>query len=150
MAAMRFDKTVTIAAPPDEVWRVLEDVETWPTWTASMTSVTRDGRAARADVDSGLAVGETFRVKQPRLPTTAWTVTEVTAPRSFTWVARGPGVRTTATHVVEPAGVGSEVRLTLDQGGPLGAVLGLVTGGLTRRYLDLEANGLKARVEQAR
>jgi uncharacterized protein YndB with AHSA1/START domain len=146
MATMRFEKTVTIAAPPDEVWRVLEDVEAWPSWTASMTSVTRDARSGRADVDGGLAVGETFRVKQPRLPTTAWTVTEVT-PRSFTWVARAPGVRTTGSHLVEPAGEGSEVRLTLDQEGPLGAVLGLVTAGLTRRYLDLETNGLKARTE---
>lgn len=143
---MRIEKTVTIAAPPETVWRVLTDVEAWPTWTESMTSVTRPADARR---DHELAVGETIRIKQPRLPATDWTVTEVTPVRSFSWDARGPGVRTTATHVVEPAGEGSHVRLVLDQSGPLGVVMGLVTRGLTRRYLELEAAGLKAASERA-
>jgi uncharacterized protein YndB with AHSA1/START domain len=138
---MRFERSVDIAAPPATVWRVLQDVEAWPTWTASMTSVDRSG-------DGDLVVGETVRIRQPRLPVTEWTVTEVTEPRSFTWTAHRPGVHTTGEHVIEPAGDGSVVRLTLDQHGPVGWVVSLVVGRLTRRYLDLESAGLKARSEQ--
>jgi uncharacterized protein YndB with AHSA1/START domain len=139
---MRFEKTVEIAAPPEAVWRVLEDVEAWPTWTASMTSVSRERTGP-------LAVGERVRVKQPRLPATDWTVTDVTPPRSFTWTAKGLGVRTRAGHVIEPAGDGRVVvTLTLDQGGPIGEVVGRLGGGVVRRYLDMEAAGLKARSEQ--
>src|SRR3712207_8146916 len=40
-AAMRVDVTVDISAPPEVVWALLSDVESWPTWTASITAVRR-------------------------------------------------------------------------------------------------------------
>ena len=38
-------------------------------------------------------MGSRARIKQPRLPTTVWEVTEVVTGRSFTWIAGGPGTR---------------------------------------------------------
>jgi uncharacterized protein YndB with AHSA1/START domain len=137
---MRFVRTVSIEAAPARVWQVMSDVETWPSWTASVTSV--------RFLDGGpLRVGARARVRQPRLPVATWRVVELVPSSSFTWVARGPGLRTTGRHEVVPDGDGSTATLTLDQEGPLGGLVGRLTRDLTERYLRLEAEGLKRRSE---
>lgn len=138
---MRFDDQVTIAAPPDTVWRIYSDVEHWPDWTASVRSV-------RYTSGSDLEPGATVRIEQPKLPPAVWQVTEVEPGRSWTWVAKGPGITTVATHTLEPQPDGATlVRQSLEQRGPLGAVLGRLWARLTRRYLAMEAAGLKAASE---
>ena len=131
-----------VAAPAQLLFEVYTDVERWPEWTASVTSVER--------LDQGpLRVGSRVRIEQPRLPSAMWEVTEVVAGESFTWIARGPGIITTASHVVTPRdGVGpTTVTASLQQAGPLGQLLGFLTKWLTNRYLQTEVRGLKARCE---
>ena len=138
---MRADIVVEIAAAPALVWAVMSDVERWPEWTASMSSVRH--------LDGGpLRVGSRVRISQPRLPTTTWTVSALTVGKEFVWVATAPGVRTTCTHSVSAADEGSVATLAVDQQGPLGALIGKLTAGLTRRYLALEADGLRTRTLQ--
>lgn len=133
--------TVEIAASPERVWDVLSDVERWPDWTPTVTSVRRLG-------DGPLRVGGRAQISQPRIPETEYVVTDLTPGRSFTWVATGPGVRTTAHHTVDPLpGGGTRVRLSVSQAGWLGRVMGRFYRGLTDRYLENEANGLKATCE---
>ena len=136
--------TVEIDAAPERVWDVMTDVETWPEWADTVTSVTR--------LDEGpLGLDSKARIEQPKLPPTEYTVTEFSPGRSFTWVATSPGVRVTARHDVEalPDG-GTRVRLGVDQAGPLGTVMGrLFFKRLTERYLATEAAGLKTRCEGA-
>jgi uncharacterized membrane protein len=133
---VQHELTTTIAAPAARVWAVLSDVERWPTWTASVTSV---------ELDGPFEVGARARVRQPRLPAVTWTVTEVAPGRAFTWESRAPGSRATAWHEVTPTGDGScEVRLAIEQAGPLGSLVGLASRGLTRRYVQMEADGLAA------
>jgi uncharacterized membrane protein len=137
---MRFEDSAVIAAPAATVWEVYSDVTGWPGWTDSVTSVDL--------LEPGpLRVGSRARIRQPRLPVAEWTVTEIDPGRSFTWVARGPGVRTTGTHLVEPDGDAVRATAILDQGGLLGPVVGFLTRGLTKRYLAMEVAGLKARAE---
>jgi hypothetical protein len=58
---------------------------------------------------------------------------------------------TVARHEVIPeSDRRTRVRQQLDQRGPIGAMVGLLMRGMTRRYLDLEAAGLKARSEERR
>ena len=137
---MRFEDSTLIDAPAATVWEIYSDVERWPEWTESVTSVELLDPAP-------LRVGSRARIRQPRLPVAEWTVTEIDDGRSFTWVARGPGVRSTGTHLVEPAGEGARATAILEQGGALGPVLGFLTRGITKRYLAMEAAGLKARAE---
>jgi hypothetical protein len=78
-----------------------------------------------------------------------WEVTELVPGERFTWVARGPGIVTTGIHIAhdsDRAGV-TEVTAALEQDGPLGRVVGLLTRRLTRRYLDIEVHGIKQRCE---
>jgi uncharacterized membrane protein len=139
---MRFEASIDVSAPADEVFAVYADVERWPEWTPTVT------RVERLD-DGPLRVGSRARVRQPRLPVAVWRVTEMEPGRWFTWVAQGPGVVTTGIHQVAPTDGGQRSRATavLVQGGPVGPVLGLLTKRLTERYLDAEVHGLKARCE---
>jgi uncharacterized membrane protein len=139
---MRFEASIVVAAKASDIFAVYADVEHWPEWTKSVTSVER--------LDDGpFGVGSKARVKQPRLPVTEWEVTELEPGQSFTWVAGAPGLQTTGIHRVTPIGADScRVTATLLQEGPLGHVVGLVSSGLTRRYLQMEVHGIKARGEE--
>jgi hypothetical protein len=137
-----FSLSVEIRASPRPVWDVLSDIERWPEWTPTVTSVER--------MEHGpLGVGSRAWIRQPRLPPALWEVTELHDGRSFTWVTRSPGVRVTARHSVDASEVGSRATLSLRFSGPLGWLVSFLTRGLTERYLALEASGLKTRGESA-
>ena len=140
---MSYQKSVTINAPAERVWSVLTDVERWPESTASMTSVQR--------LDQGpFQSGSQARIKQPRVPTLVWTVSEMEPLRHFTWYTRSPGVTTWAGHVLTPAADGgTTVTLSIGRTGPLAPLTDLFFGKLTREYVDMEAAGLKRVVEAA-
>ena len=139
---MRVNVTVDISAPPEVVWAVLADVGSWPAWTASVTSVRPSG-------PDPLQVGSRARIKQPRLPATVWTVSELVEGERFTWTATGPGVHTRASHRVVGTADGSRATLSINQGGVLGRLVGRLYGGLTRRYVQMEAAGLKQSSESS-
>ncbi len=136
------EDSVEIDAPAQLVWQIFSDVEGWPEWTASVTSlVARDG--------AGLAVGKRFAIKQPGMSKLVWKVTEIDPGSSWTWVQRSPGVRVSARHWVTPQANGRTlVRQQLDQRGLLGALVGRLMLKTTKRFLEQEARGLKARSEQ--
>jgi uncharacterized membrane protein len=139
---MRADSiAIDIEAPPAAVFAVLRDVEAWPEWTASMTSIKR--------MDEGpFGIGSRAMVRQPGLRPAVWQITAFVDGRRFTWVTGGPGVQVEADHVIDPSGAGSRVTLTFRFSGFLAPLLRLTHGGLVRRYLSLEANGLKSRCER--
>lgn len=136
------DSSVEIAAPAATVWEVFADVERWPEWTPSVDRlVALDG--------PGLAVGKRFEITQPRLPKLVWEVVELNPGAGWTWHQRSPGGLTLAVHeVVAEAPDRTLVRQRIDQRGPVGVLVGVIMRGLTRRYLEMEAQGLKARSEQ--
>jgi hypothetical protein len=103
--------------------------------------VARDG--------TGLAVGKRFAIKQPGMSRLVWKVTEIDPGSSWTWVQRSPGVLVSARHWVTPQPDGRTlVRQQLDQRGLLGALVGRLMIKKTKRFLEQEARGLKARSEQ--
>jgi uncharacterized protein YndB with AHSA1/START domain len=139
---MGFEISTTISSSNERVWAVLTDVERWPEWTPSMTKVTR--------LDEGpFAKGSQASVKQPRLPAMVWTVTEVTPGRSFVWEAKRPGVTLVAGHHLTSEDDNGSVKvvLSVEQRGALGRVLEPLTSRSAKRYVTLEAEGLKLRSE---
>ncbi|PYC77310.1 polyketide cyclase [Streptomyces tateyamensis] len=130
-----------MAAAPEAVWAVLVDVQGWRKWTASVELI------RRREQGRPFALGSEAWVKQPRLPGALWRVTGYEAGRAFTWESRSPGVRTVADHQLRPTATGTELILELRQEGFLAPLARLLLGRLIRRYLAMEAAGLKAYCE---
>jgi hypothetical protein len=76
-----------------------------------------------------------------------WTVTELAHERSFTWTASAAGIRFTGYHELTAAGSGVAAVLTFTLTGPMAWLGRLLAGGRIRRYVDMEADGLKRHSE---
>jgi uncharacterized membrane protein len=138
---VEFRKSIDIDAPPDVVWPVMADGVRWPEWTASVTSVRR--------LDKGpLRIGSRALIRQPRFPPAVWTVTALEPGRRFVWKSGMPGMWVYGDHAVEPTARGTRATLCLTYEGLLARVMGRMTRGITNRYLELEASGLKRRSEE--
>lgn len=139
---MYVEKVVEIEAPPARVWEVLADVAHWPEWTASVTRVKRVGTGP-------LALGSEVVIKQPRLLTARWRVISYAPGEEFTWQSALAGGRIVGTHRVEPiATARTRVTLIARSEGPLANLLAALTARRTRRYVGMEAAGLKKRSEE--
>src|SRR3954465_1709318 len=75
--------SIAIDAPVDVVWAVFTDVERWPTWASSFTSVEL--------IDGPMRLGAKARVRQPRLPVVVWEGTKWEPARSRPRTAARPG-----------------------------------------------------------
>jgi uncharacterized protein YndB with AHSA1/START domain len=132
---------ISIDVPAGQVWSVFTDVERWPQWTPSVKRV-------EIVVGNAVEVGAVVRMKQPRLPTMRWQVVDVVPGVSWRWVARSPGITTIAGHTLTATSPGSTlVEQSIEHRGPFAWLHGRATRRLTRRFLRLEAEGLKARCE---
>jgi hypothetical protein len=122
----------------------MSDVERWPEWTPTVTSV--------EVLDQGpLRVGTRVRIQQPRLPPAVWTVTVLELGRRFTWKTGGSALISVADHRIEPRGTSSmsRVTLTFEWNGWVAPLLRLFFSLGARRYVRIEAESLKRRCEAA-
>ena len=139
---MRIERVVEIDASPARVWEVLADLVRWPEWTPSVLTVEL--------LDAGpLRTGQRARLHQPGYRPATWTVTAVAEGVSFVWETRAAGMRTVAGHALEPMAGGTRVTLSIDVSGPTVPLLGWLVMRATRKFVPLEAAGLKRRSEGA-
>jgi uncharacterized membrane protein len=136
-----FEIAVEIQAPAAYVWAVLVDVERWPEWSPTVTSIER--------LDPGpLALGSRTRIHQPKLRPAVWQVTELNEAQGvFTWAAKSPGILVTARHLVAATGSGSKAILTTEFSGFLAPLLMRPLRELNEQYVTTEAQSLKKRCE---
>lgn len=133
-------ETLHVDAPAERAWAVLADVARWPEWTPSVIRV-------EAVQPVPLGIGGTARLYQPRLRPATWTVTDWDPGRGFVWESRNPGVRVIAEHLLTAEDDGCRITLNLRFAGPLGPLFGWLMRGISCRYLEQEAAGLKRRCE---
>ena len=139
---MKYEHTIDVDASPTVVWATLSDVPAWPTWTASVTSAEWVG-------ESGLTVGHAARLDQPKLRPATWTVTAVDVGRSFTWETKSPGFSISGSHAISPRDSGGvTVALSTEVRGLLAPIIGALTARIGRRYVAMEAEGLKRHCEE--
>ncbi|HSK91182.1 MAG TPA: SRPBCC family protein, partial [Euzebyales bacterium] len=123
---MGHEDTITIAAPVDVVWQLVERVEDWPSFTPTMTSVER--------LDDGpIRVGSRARVDQPGQRPAVWTVTRLERPRLFAWQTRVMGVTMTGVHELEARDRGCASTLRVELSGVGARLLGLLAGSRIAR-----------------
>lgn len=136
-----FRYVVDIQAPAAHVWSVLLDVERWPQWTRSVTTVKR--------MDIGpLTLGSRTRIVQPGLAPGVWKVTSLDqTKRIFAWTTRGLGVAVVGYHQVEAVGAASRVTLWIHYSGLLSPLLARILEQRNWDYLKMEGDGLKKRCE---
>ena len=140
---MHFEKTIEIDAPQQRVWDVLGDLEAWPRRIETVDVV-------EMLTSAPITKGSQVRLKQPKLPEGAWDITVWDAPSYFEWTQKTGGITSVAGHRVEALGEGrARLTLTLDMRGFLMPVIALFYKGLTNRYMNLEAEGMKRAAETA-
>ena len=136
-----FESSIVISAPAAQVWLVYSEVLRWPEW---MPTVTRIDALDSRQVE----LGARFRILQPKLHTTVWSVTELTPPRSFAWESRSPGICIVGHHTIDeisPVEARATGRIVFS--GPLSWLVAISVGRLTQDYLTREAAALKRTVE---
>jgi uncharacterized membrane protein len=137
---MHFEKTIEIDAPQQRVWYVLSDLESWPRRIETVDVV-------ELLTPAPITIGSQVRLKQPKLPEGTWDITVWDAPSYFEWTQKTGGITSVAGHRVEALGEGrARLTLTLDMRGFL-VVIALFYKGLTNRYMNLEAEGMKRAAE---
>lgn len=137
---MFIENTIKIRAPHSIVWDITTDVEQWPSWTPTVTSVHL--------VDEGpLKLGSAARIKQPGQPEAEWTVTEYEAGKSFVWESRRIGLKFRASHNIEEDEAFSISILKVEASGFLSVILWPLLKIAIGRSLKEENKGLKQRCE---
>jgi uncharacterized membrane protein len=137
---MRIEVSVEIDRSPDVVWPILVDIERWPEWTPSVRAVERLDRTP-------FGIGTRVRIQQPKLKPMVWQVTDFQPGYLFTWRASSVGIVIDGYHTVRASSRGSVVTLALKQTGWLSPVVEALFGNISRRYVEMEAQGLKRRCE---
>ena len=139
---MHFEKSIEINASQQRVWDVLSDVESWPQRIETVDVV-------ELLTPAPITEGSRVRLRQPKLPEGTWDITVWDAPSYFEWTQKSAAMHMVAGHRVEALGNGrARLTLTLDMSGFLIPVAWFYRG-LTNRYTDLEAEGMKRAAETA-
>jgi uncharacterized membrane protein len=136
-----YEASTRICSSSEHVWSVLSDVERWPRWLPTVSSVQRLG-------SDGMQRGARFRIVQPGVSQAVWAVTSVWPNRFFTWQSCSPGLRIVADHILteEPDGT-TCVLLRLSFDGVLGKLASRLARSKTQQYLAQEAAALKREAE---
>lgn len=139
---MRFEESIDIDAHQQRVWDVLSDLEAWPRRIETVDAV-------ELLTPAPVAEGSRILLKQPKLPEGTWDITVWDAPSYFELRQKSGGVTSVAGHRVEGLEQGrSRLILNLDMRGLLIPVVALFSG-LTKRYMSIEAQGMKLAAESA-
>jgi uncharacterized membrane protein len=139
---MHFEKSIEIDASQQRVWDVLSDLEAWPQRIETVETV-------ELLTPAPMTKGSRVRLKQPKLPEGTWDITVWDEPAYFEWTQKTSGITSVAGHRVEALGEHrARLTLTLDMRGLL-IPLVVFYRGLTNRYMNLEAEGMKRAAETA-
>jgi uncharacterized protein YndB with AHSA1/START domain len=136
-----YESTARIAAPPEQVWIVLEDVARWPTWDSGVEAV--GGRitpGTKLTIRSSAAPGRAFPVR----------VTTVEPPHRLVFAGGMPlglfrGVR---TYTLTPDDAGTLFRMREEYTGPMLPLIWRSMPDLQPSF-DRFAAGLQKRVESS-
>jgi len=140
---MHFEKSIEIEASQQRVWDVLTDLEAWPQRIETVDTV-------ELLTPAPVTRGSRVRLRQPKLPEGVWDVTAWESPAYFEWTQKMSGATSVAGHRIEALGESrARLTLTLEMRGVVISVIGRFYKGLTNRYMNLEAEGMKRAAETA-
>ena len=145
---MKVERTIDIAAPPDEVYEAVMDPGRLDDWVTIHVGVEN---APNGPLSEGAEMRQCLKLAGRRFHVD-WRVVKDERPSRVEWEGRGP-VRTKARVVydIEPNGDGSRFCYMNDftlPGGPLGRLAGGGMRGISARESERSLERLKALLER--
>ena len=135
--------SILINASQEAIWKVLSDVAHWHEWTPTVTKVEILDQPE-------LKLNHRYKVYQPKLQPSIWTITVLTPPSGFTWESRMPGMVTCAEHTLKSIGINqNKLSLKFSFQGLLGEITGRLYRSTVQAYITTEAQSLRKRVENS-
>ncbi|MGD8683408.1 MAG: SRPBCC domain-containing protein [Chloroflexota bacterium] len=128
---------IDIAAPQRQVWTVLADIASWPTWNPAIREAHSDGR---------LEVGSRFRFST-ELGTLKCRVTHVDAPRTLIWKGRVLALGEWQKWQIEPGPAGTRVSVQAKMTGPVSRLFQRRLDARLQRVLDAVVQLLRLEAE---
>ncbi len=138
---MQIEHRTTVAAAPDVIYRIYEDVARWHTW---------DPDTKQASLDGPLRTGSKGKLTPTKGNTVPMLVTDVVANRSFTVESRIPLFRMRFEHELHPNAGGTEVIHRVTFSGLLSLLLGPMLSRQLNAGLPVTLSRLKALAESQR
>lgn len=136
---MQVEHRITVAAPPEAIFRIYADVAHWHTWDPDTKS---------ASLDGPFQVGSRGRLTPTQGNTVPMVVTDLVTGRSFTVESRIPMFRMRFEHELLPHGVGTEVIHRVTFSGLLAPLIGRMLARRLNVGLPLTLVNLKQLAEK--
>jgi uncharacterized protein YndB with AHSA1/START domain len=128
---------IDIAASDREVWTVLADIASWPTWNPAIRHAVRD---------EALEVGTRFSFST-EIGTLKCRITEVDAPSRLSWKGRVLLLGERQTWHLEPGPDGTHVSVEGEMTGPVSALFRRRLDARLQRVLDAVVQLLRLEAE---
>lgn len=135
------EASLETTAPPDKVWRVWSDVNTWPSWNPDM----KDSR-----LDGPLKLGMTGNIDTRSGGKHDVVVTHYEDGHSFELESTAlPGTKMAIRATITPHGSGSLISQGFEPRGLLAPIVGPMMGGAILKTFNSVLRGLKEKAESA-
>lgn len=135
---MQVEHRITVAAPPERIFSIYEDVPGWRTWDPDTKSATLDGP---------FVVGSRGKLTPAKGNTVPMLITAMVPNRSFTVECRIPLFRMEFEHELVPMGSRTEVIHRVLFSGALSPLLGRIIARQLNSGLPVTLANLKRRAE---
>jgi uncharacterized membrane protein len=133
-------RTIDVMAPVEAVWRVLADIEQWPSWNRAVASVSLDGDVAPGTHFAWRAGPSTIRS----------TLLQVERPSFMAWSGRTLGLQAIHVFALMANGESTEVRTEESYTGLVAWLLRIPLRRALARALGDGLEDLKLRAEGLR
>ena len=127
-----------IGAPPETVWSVMSDIESWPTWNPDIKE---------AKLEGPLAPGTSFRWRAGTALVSELQV--VDPPREIAWTGRTMGIRAVHVYRFDPSNGGTLARSSESWKGLIPAVFKGYSRRTLQRGIEDSLRRLKVQSERA-
>ena len=135
------EASVDTTAPPEKVWRVWSDVNSWPQWNPDMKA---------SHIDGPLKLGMTGNIDTRSGGKHDVVVTHYEEGRSFELESTAlPGTKMGIRATIAPSGSGSRITQGFEPRGVLAPIVGPMMGGAILKTFNSVLNGLKQKVESS-
>ena len=136
---MRFETSIVIKAPPEEVWTLIDKLEQWPQW---MPSIKKIERVSKGPLATGSQLSVTAKVSGITIRL-LMTITEFTPERSVVMKGKALGTRLIRFYNLEP--LNDKTRATV--GGEVSGVLAWLVRRGGQAVSNEIAQAAKKRIE---